>query len=100
MGKEKKQSAADVIRTGITKGFSVEKILKLTKEKVPTSNADKSHIVYYANALFKKDEIDEARHAKYVEAKKDKPAKKEKPVKKEKTDSPKEKLKRKLAKKK
>ncbi len=88
----KKTTAASVIRNGINKGFSTEKILKLVKEKVPTSNADESHVAYYVNRMFKDGKIDQARHDKYLKnrgrpaGKADTPAKKK--VVKKKTATP------------
>jgi hypothetical protein len=75
----KKVSAADVIRDGIGKGFGVDKILRQVSEKVQTSNADASHVAYYAKVLHSKGLIEVEARDKYVISRRDpkasKPAK-------------------------
>ena len=65
-----KVTASTVIRDGIAKGWTVDRILKTCKEKVPTSNADTSHVLYYANEQHRKGNIDDELRDKYINTRK------------------------------
>lgn len=67
MAKEKKRvTASSLIKAGIEKGSSEAAILKIVAAKVPTSNADGSHVRYYAAQMFRNGEIKADQKAKYV----------------------------------
>lgn len=62
----KKVTAAAVIKEGIEKAWTVDKILKQVHAKVDNSKADESHVKYYAGQMFRDGDITEEEKAKYV----------------------------------